>query len=58
VLEYCTGLLKAHARKPLNELVNGGVILKVLEQRRDRHPSAPEHPSSANATGVALDSGA
>jgi len=58
MLEYRTGLLKAHARKPLDELVNGGVVLKVLEQRRDWHSSAPEHPSSANATRVALDSGA
>ena len=58
MLEHCASLLKSHTREPLNELVNRGVVFKVLKQCRDWHASTPEHPCSTYATGVALDGGA
>jgi hypothetical protein len=48
------GLLKRHAREPLDELVNGSVVFEVLEERSHWYARASKHPGSAHAGGVAL----
>ena len=52
VLEHGPGLFGGDPRKPIDEIVKRGVVLKVLEQRRNRHARPCEDPSSADATGV------
>ena len=41
-------LLSCDPRKPLNELFNGGAVLKVLEECLDRHSRFGKDPSSAD----------
>ena len=47
MLQHRTNLLCGHAGKPLNELVYGRIIFKVLEQRSDGHARAAKHPCAA-----------
>jgi hypothetical protein len=56
VLEDRANLVEGDPRKPLDELGDKRTILEVLEQGCDRDACPAEHPSSAHAIGVALDS--
>jgi hypothetical protein len=37
VFKYDAGLIKRYAREPFNELMDGRIILQVLEERRHWH---------------------
>jgi hypothetical protein len=58
MIQHSTNLLTADAREPFYELRHQRSIFKILEERGDRHASAPEYPSSADALGIALNRGA
>lgn len=55
MIAYGPGLLGGHARKPLDELVQRGVVLQVLEERGDRHAGTREHPGAAHAVRMTID---
>jgi hypothetical protein len=54
VFEDGLGLLADDAGEPGEELVQRGSGFEVLEERRDGHPGAAEHPGAAHSIGVAL----
>lgn len=58
MLKHNARLLKRHAGKPLNELMDGSVVFEVLEERCHRHARASKDPRTANASGIALDGSA
>ena len=47
MLQHGPDLRQCHPRKPLEELMNGYVVLEILEERSDRYPRATEHPGPA-----------
>ena len=47
-IEYVQELQSLDPQEPLRELVNRGVIPRILEQRRDGHPNAAEPPRFAS----------
>ena len=55
VFQHVFRLGQRDSGKPLDELVEGSVFLKILEQRRDGHPRAAKNPSATHAIGVAFD---
>jgi len=58
MLENRTRLLESDSREPFDELVHGGIVLQILEKRRDRDARRTEHPCAADAARVAFDSDA
>ena len=58
VIEHSTNLVKRDAGKPFDELRHEGAVFEILEERRHRHTSAPEDPSSADAFRVPFNGGA
>lgn len=57
MLQDVANLRLRNPGEPLKKLVNGGILLEVLEQRGNRHPCATEDPGTTHAIGVALDIG-
>jgi hypothetical protein len=55
VLKDGLGLILRDAREPLEEFVQAGSGLEVLEESLDRHASPLEHPGAAHLVGLALD---
>ena len=58
MLEHDTGLLQGDAGKPIDELMNRGVVFEVLEERGHGYASAKKDPSAAHSGGVLLDNSA
>lgn len=58
MLQYGADLFRGDAGEPLHELVDARTVLKILEQRGDRHTSTTEHPGSTDPFGVPFDGGA
>ena len=58
VLQHRACLIQRHAREPVKELMDGGVILQVLKKGRDGYAGAFEDPGTTHPRGIALDSGA
>jgi hypothetical protein len=55
VFQNVASLRQGDTRKPLDELMDGGVFLEVFEERGNRHPRASENPSTTYAIRVAFD---
>ena len=55
MLKHRTRLRETDARKPLDELIDRRAIFEVLEQRRDWHARAAEHPGATEAFRIVLD---
>ena len=51
-------LVQRNARKPLNEVLNRSVVLKILKKGGNWNPRAAEYPRSTHASGVTLNGGA
>ena len=48
VLEHGRNLFTSDARKPFQELVNGGARFKILEKRTHRHTRTFENPRATD----------
>ena len=46
-LQHRIDLLATYSRKPLDEVINGGAVLEILEQRFHRHPGPAKDKSTA-----------
>ncbi len=57
MLQDGSDLRQGNTRKPLEELMNRGILLKVFKQCGDGHPRAEKHPGTAYAIRVALNVG-
>lgn len=55
MLQNVTSLSQRDARKPLKELVDRSVFLKILEKSGNRNPRATENPGTTYAIRIALD---
>ena len=58
VFQDVTRLRHGYAGKPLDELMNRGILFQVLEKCGNGNPRTAENPSTAYAVRVALDIGA
>lgn len=58
VLQNDTCLLQRDPWKPVDELVDRGTVLEILEECSDRNACPAKNPGPAHAIGVALGSGA
>jgi hypothetical protein len=54
MLKHGTGLFQGDSGEPLDKLVDGSVVFKVLEQGSDRDAGALENPGPTDASGVAF----
>jgi hypothetical protein len=54
VIQYGASLLYRHAREPIQELVQRGIVFEVLEKGCDRDARAAEHPGAADTQNPAL----
>ncbi len=54
VFQDVARLRQTHARKPINELLHGGVRLKVLKKSGNRNTGAPKNPGTTDAIRIAL----
>ena len=54
VFQHRAGLLQRDARKKRHYLADRHAVFKILEQCRDGHARAAEHPRSTHSLGVAL----
>jgi hypothetical protein len=52
MLQNRSGLLKAHAGKPFNELIDRRAVFEILKQRCHGHACATKQPSTAIALRV------
>ena len=57
MLKHRACLIQSHAREPLEELMDGRVILEVFEEGRDGYTGAFEDPGTTHPRGIALDGG-
>lgn len=54
VLQDMTNLRERNPGKPLKELVNRGILFKILKQSGNRNSRAAEYPGTTDAIRVAL----
>lgn len=47
MLQYGLDLLARYARKPIEELGDGGAVLEIIEERAHGHASAAKYPRPA-----------